>query len=755
MDVLSNSISMSNLTPAEVPSSVPPPPPMSIEKLLPALLECFGIILCGYIAGRANIITPTQAKGLGNFVSKFALPALLFKNMVLLDFGNVIWSFLWSILVAKLTVFFVVCVLTLVVASKDSRYAKAGLFSIFATQSNDFALGYPIVEALYRNTHPEYLQYIYLVAPISLMVLNPIGFAFCEIQKRSHEQRPQQNKLHVVGMVLLHVLKNPIVFMVVIGIAAHFVLGPKIPEFMQEFVDGLANSFGGAALFYLGLSMVGQLKKLTRSTVVALILLITAKLLVMPLICRGMVEILDKGNLTSQNQGSLSNYAFLYGVFPTAPSVAIYASHYNMELQVMTSGMVISTFLSAPIMYVSAWLLTIPWMDPKPLESALKNISFNISIVSFVALVWCVAVSIMSKKFRRRPHMFTINLFVAQLGVCIGMIAWNFVAVKDNFIGQVLIFTLLYGSLYSTYIWPGLIALSLFLLRRDEELKVRPAVLMLIGWGVPCVAMSILLIVGEKMPDTIDSAFFFGQSQVVCTVIVLGVGIAVAGISLMLLSRGTHEYQTLEHASLNGITEDLRTDNNAQAQSTTKQISIEDGNWRGCEGCECRYSSVQAVPNNICNNSVKNIPSIQPGQCENCCDSAHCLLVEEEQKQQTADRQVARHILLCLLLTVSLVANISSYLWWLFSPVPGRLYLELQFFCAVINFGQGFISFGIFGLDKHLIIIPFKKRLARLMQTQGQEADGPANVSEEIRITCSQFLKYHKEQCVHDIVQTK
>lgn len=117
---------------------------MSIEKLLPALLECFGIILCGYIAGKANIITPTQAKGLGNFVSKFALPALLFKNMVLLDFSNVIWPFLWSILVAKVTVFCIVCVLTLIVASPDSRYSKAGLFSIFATQSNDFALGYPI-----------------------------------------------------------------------------------------------------------------------------------------------------------------------------------------------------------------------------------------------------------------------------------------------------------------------------------------------------------------------------------------------------------------------------------------------------------------------------------------------------------------------------------------------------------------------------------------------------------------------------------
>lgn len=119
---------------------------MSIDNLFPALLECFGIILCGYIAGRTGIITSTQAKGLGNFVSKFALPALLFKNMVLLDFGNVVWPFLWSILIAKVSVFFIVLVLTLIVARPDSRFSKAGLFSIFATQSNDFALGFPIGE---------------------------------------------------------------------------------------------------------------------------------------------------------------------------------------------------------------------------------------------------------------------------------------------------------------------------------------------------------------------------------------------------------------------------------------------------------------------------------------------------------------------------------------------------------------------------------------------------------------------------------
>ena len=35
------------------------------------------------------------------------------------------------------------------------------------------------------------------------------------------------------------------------------------------------------------------------------------------------------------------------------------------------------------------------------------------------------------------------------------MILWNFVVHQDNVLGQVLTFTLLYGSLYSTYIWTG------------------------------------------------------------------------------------------------------------------------------------------------------------------------------------------------------------------------------------------------------------------------------------------------------------
>nr|DBA19853.1 TPA: hypothetical protein GDO54_015619 [Pyxicephalus adspersus] len=724
IDALWSNVSAPNMT--DITNTTNGSPSMSINRLFPALLECFGIILCGYIAGRANVITPTQAKGLGNYVSRFALPALLFKNMVVLNFSDVDWSFLYSILIAKASVFIIVCVLTLLVANPQTRFSKAGLFPIFATQSNDFALGYPIVEALYQTTYPKYLQYIYLVAPVSLMMLNPLGFVFCEIQKWRENPSSSQGKLKIIGLALLRVFQNPIVFMVFVGIAFNFALGQKIPAYLENFLDGLASSFSGSALFYLGLTMVGQTSKLKKSSFVALLLLITAKLLVLPLICREMVELLDRSN-SVVNHTSLSNYAFLYGVFPVAPGVAIFANQFNLEVEIITSGMVISTFVSAPIMYVSAWLLTIPSMDPKPLMSSLQTVSFDVSIVSLIALVWSLAVLLLSKKYKRLPHLLTANLLLAQLIACIGMVLWNFIIKERNVVGQILVFVILYSALYSTYFWTGLISLSLFLLKKREVEKIPVVVIALAGWGIPVLVVCVLLSVGERDLDSIDSAFFYGKSQIISTAVILSVSIVLSGFCLMCMSRSGQDsnYQVLNQSS-------------HSSSNRTADVSIE------------------SKPDSPVGSST---PSTfrSAHECLSRCNSHRCPLSQEEQQHlHSEDKQIARHILLCLLLIVGLFANVSSCFWWLFNLVPGRLYVELQFFCAVFNFGQGFLSFAIFGLDKHLIIIPCKKRLEFLWS--GREpivTDEETRLPEEIRMTCHQFVQYHKELCVRNIVKER
>ncbi|TRY85407.1 hypothetical protein DNTS_027931, partial [Danionella cerebrum] len=692
-------------------------PAMSIDKLFPALLECFGIVLCGYVAGSSGIISVAQVKGLGSFVSCFALPALLFKNMVELQFEHVIWSFLWSIMIAKVCVFFLVCVLTLLVANAESN-RDSGYSSVIC------------LDALYRSSHPEYAQYIYLVAPVSLMLLNPLGFALCEIQRLRYSSEVEHSRLQLALTVILQVLKNPIVFMVVLGIVSHFLFGGHVPVLLKGFVDGLADSFGGAALFYLGLNMVGQMGKLTRATGVSLILLITAKLLVMPLMCRDMVELLDAANSSSVNHSSLSDYAFLYGVFPTAPSVAIYAAQYSMELEVVTSGMVISTFLSAPIMYVSAWLLTIPWMEAS-------------------SLVWTIAVMLLSKKFKSLPHVFATNLFLAQplerdagisppqLLACVMMLLWKFVLKHESVFEQILTFTLLYGSLYSTYTWAGLLAFTLTLLGRNENLKVKPFIIIIIGWGVPFLTVGGLLMIGQRMSDNLDSAFFYGRGQIVCTVIVLGLSILLAGLSLMGLSRGARDEQNYQALHQNSVG---ATENGRHPPPENQNSSDLDQSYTNADS-----SSSPPMPDMIAGH-LHDAPVPSAGGF--LCESRSSSRVQDE-------RQIARHVLLCLLLIVGMLANLSNCLWWLFSEDPGRLYLELQFFCAVANYGQGFISFGIFGLDEHLIILPFKKRLAALCGVHLEEPPEPAAVAEEIQLTRTQFVRYHKDQCVQDIVRNR
>lgn len=45
-------------------------------------------------------------------------------------------------------------------------------------------------------------------------------------------------------------------------------------------------------------------------------------------------------------------------------------------------------------------------------------------------------------------------------------------------------------------------------------------------------------------------------------------------------------------------------------------------------------------------------------------------------------------------------------------------------------------------------------RLFGLLPGRNTEDVSPSSVPEEVRLTCTQFVRYHKDQCVQDIVHT-
>lgn len=78
-----------------------------------------------------------------------------------------------------------------------------------------------------------------------------------------------------------------------------------------------------------------------------------------------------------------------------------------------------------------------------------------------------------------------------------------------------------------------------------------------------------------RKPSLISLSFTV-RLQIICTSLVLCAGILVAGVSLMLLSRGARDYQTLEQEAPNGTAENRVAENSTQAWCPTEQPSIED-----------------------------------------------------------------------------------------------------------------------------------------------------------------------------------
>lgn len=113
----------------------------AINNLYPALIECFGVILLGYITGRLGFISSTESKGLSKFAINATLPAFIFRAIVTLDFSRVTWKFVLVVTLAKSLLFSGVAILTLLFTR---NIGKAGIYGVFCTVSNDLALGIPV-----------------------------------------------------------------------------------------------------------------------------------------------------------------------------------------------------------------------------------------------------------------------------------------------------------------------------------------------------------------------------------------------------------------------------------------------------------------------------------------------------------------------------------------------------------------------------------------------------------------------------------
>ncbi|XP_036337188.1 integral membrane protein GPR155-like [Rhagoletis pomonella] len=520
-------------------------PSVSMNNFYPALVQCFGIIICGYIAGRFKIISNSETKGLGTFVGTFALPSLIFLSLIELNWSTVNWTFLLAMTISKTIVFVAVLVISLLI-TRPLNYARAGLLSIFCTQSNDFAIGYPIVMALYQDVHPEYASYLYLMAPISLALLNPIGLVFMEVSKIIKtkaeavqeaticpdncpaEQLSKRNRcLGEKPLLVLHTLKslffNPMLLMTVLGVGGAFVFPNGLPEVVASTLRVFGQSFSATALFLLGLKIVGQGGSLRGSGFLLPGILILVKILVLPLVCRQTVNIMQAGT-DFNDTTELSTFGFLYGTFPAAPGAFVIATQYNVEVELVATAMVLCTFISAPLMFISAKMISLTNLNPVDYIHELDVFSFDISVAGVAACGWVLLLLVVTKRFRRMPQRITFCLVLSQFMCCLAVIIWAKLAHVEKWVIYLQFFLFNMGT-FSSRLWTAILAIALLFLQCRSlcfVLKLWPYMIAF-AWGVPAIISALLIALDSQITsqDSHNPSFQYGTAQAAVTVFML------------------------------------------------------------------------------------------------------------------------------------------------------------------------------------------------------------------------------------------
>ena len=357
-----------------------------------------------FIFSRFHFLTEEQASGIGVFVGKFALPAIIFGSLCKIDLTKMNWSLWLSILLSKMIVFVAVLVIHRL-ASRSKSIGISSLYGIFVTQSNDFALGLPILNALFEaSDHPEYPSYLFLLAPIQLAIINPIALVLIEISqtkedppKKYNTDVPKDPEIDNVGMresnasnstktdhkdmegktvyadedILLNVnhetstltkmanialglILNPIILMTIAGLFfGSVVFKGKYPIALDKLVGTIGNSFSSLALFTLGMAMVGTMEGFKdKNKLFIAVILVIVKTILLPVVAYGVTLVLCSGENEAQKQ-DLAGFAFLVGALPTAPTAYVFASKYNINPDMIAGAMVACTIISAPLIYGS------------------------------------------------------------------------------------------------------------------------------------------------------------------------------------------------------------------------------------------------------------------------------------------------------------------------------------------------------------------------------------------------------------------
>ncbi|KAF8766610.1 integral membrane protein GPR155-like [Argiope bruennichi] len=772
---------------------------VDFDRLLPTLFECFAIVFCGFLAGRCNLISTSDIKGLNDFTTYFTLPPLIFLNLVTINFNHVNWLFILSILLSKFIVFFLVAIVTASL-HRPINLSYAGIYGIFCTQGNDFGLAYPIVASLYGSKRPLYPGYMYLIAPTSLLFLNPLGFILMEAQKNKDAIDLASKKsvggtiFKTIGNVSWNILRNPIVFVTLLGVFGNFLFHGGLPSVLFGILQILSSAFSAAVLFLLGFSVAGtgESKYSKKEGLLIPSVLLITKMLVSPLITRSCVSVLCAW---APDMEDLADYGFLYGMVPTGPIVMLFAAEYGLRTEMMASTMVLCTGLFGPVVFVLDRMFSMKVKGIGEFADELRTTMLVLSILSFFSCLWIGLSLLISRKVKRQIYKVTGCLIISQIILAMGIFTWSVCQSSAEW-KTYLEITLIAGGELMSRVWVTILAVTMVFLRRYPQSPFLKNMFWpnCLGIGFPVVVVAIILIftgIGQCEPDLDKELplFIYGTTEAAGSIVILALCLATTTFCLVLYFRSP----PIKHLSLKNDVKaqkekdektkpDVQIDVESMKELSTKE-SLVDGasiaiykimKTDSDALAQGKFDSKKQTEESGSENSPESSPwkmSTSLKRSETSFSERHLLSSTESEVSsvesspvhskprssndiEEASRGYLRHVILLIMSSISMAIGLTLSTWKLSTNQPNGLFVAIEFLDAVLNFGQGIFILLIFIKDTKYIITPISKWLRKVRHGVYSLNDPEDVMDAVIQQLCKQFRSYHRENCLKDLPRT-
>ena len=309
-----------------------------MDTLINVAVPVFGIVMTGYLAGYFNVLGADSAAALNRFVYYFALPPVLFVFTARAPIDKILnWPFIAAFMLGSLATLEIAVVAgRLLFSHKASVLAVQGLTAVF---SNTAYMGIPLFLTAFGpdGALPA------IVATLAATTLL-IGGTIAALET---ERAVGPSTAQIIGQVGQTLIRNPLLVAPFLGIAVSMVAWP-IPKAAGNYLDLLAASAGPAALFALGLSLVGR-RLLGNAVEVGWLVLL--KLLVHPVITYLLVT------YVFQMEPLWAKAAIILAALPVGALVFVVAQQYNVYVERASATVIVSTILSvASISLLLIWL---------------------------------------------------------------------------------------------------------------------------------------------------------------------------------------------------------------------------------------------------------------------------------------------------------------------------------------------------------------------------------------------------------------